>query len=181
MSICPKGALPRNLLAYLLNATYSYFWIRISMGYWCRDTILLPRNGRNTGENGGKRGMGERQERRGARGEGARGGGEEERRGEKRRKKEEKKKRRKKNKKRRERGGGGRRSRDKEEEDNDCTASLLIFAYYNLVINPAVSYRYPGWHQVTFVQNKNQMFVFLLFLHERFNMTGTCSHWITSI
>ena len=62
------------------------------MGYWCRDTILLPRNGRKTGENGGKRGMGERQERRGARGEGARGGGEEERRGEKRRKKEEKKK-----------------------------------------------------------------------------------------
>ena len=79
MSICPKGALPRNLLAYLLNATYSYFWIRISMGYWCRDTILLPRNGRKTGEKG-------------ARGEGAREGGKEERRGEKRRKKEEKKK-----------------------------------------------------------------------------------------
>lgn len=122
--------------------------------------------------------MGERQERRGARGEGAREGGEEERRGGKRRRR---KKRRKKNTKRRESGGGRRRSRDKEEEENDCIASLLIFAYYNLVINPAVSYRYPGWHQVTFVQNKNQMFVFLLFLHERFNMTGACSHWITGI
>ena len=122
--------------------------------------------------------MGERQERRGAREEGARGRGEEERRGEKRRKKEEKKK---KEEKEQKEDGEWRRSRDKEEEDNDCTASLLIFAYYNLVINPAVSYRYPGWHQVTFVQNKNQMFVFLLFLHERFNMTGTCSHWIAGI
>ena len=74
------------------------------------------------------------------------------------------------------RGGG-----EKEEEDNNSTSPLKLFACYNLMINMADSYRYPGWHQVTLVQNKNQMFVLLLFLHEGFNMTGPCPHWITSI
>lgn len=67
------------------------------------------------------------------------------------------------------------------EEDNDCTPPLVIFVSYNFMIKKPSSYRHPGWHQVTLVQNKNQVFVLLLFLHEGFNMTGACSHWITGI